>query len=109
MGLQKAGGTMTDQEEQSIKEVRRREKLIKEEAERLARERERKKAYLAREQVIEKASEAKEAERSQKRAVEESEQANREKARKDAFLAREKMLAEAAEAKKLREKKQQPE
>jgi len=49
------GGTMRDQEEQSLKETKRVEKRAAEEAERLAKEQVRKKAYLAREQAIEEA------------------------------------------------------
>jgi len=43
---------MTDQEEQSSKETKRKEKRIEEETERLVKEHGRKKAYLAREQAI---------------------------------------------------------
>ncbi|MFC1865586.1 hypothetical protein ACFLYB_02590 [Chloroflexota bacterium] len=45
---------MRDQEEQSPEEVRRKERSITEAVERLAKEQVRKKAYLAREQAIEK-------------------------------------------------------
>jgi hypothetical protein len=45
---------MTDQEKQSLNEAKRREKRAAEEIEQLAREQARRKAYLAREQVIEK-------------------------------------------------------
>jgi hypothetical protein len=74
----------------------------------LAREEERRKAYLAREEAIKKSSGAGQAERSEKRTVEEAEQAVREQARREAFLAREKALAEAEEARKLRENRQRP-
>ena len=50
---------MVDQEEQSPKDARRLEKRAAEEAERLAKEQERGKAYLAREQVIEEAQKGK--------------------------------------------------
>jgi len=49
--------TMRDQEEQSVKEIKRAEKRATEETERLAKEQVRKKAYSAREQAIEKAQE----------------------------------------------------
>ena len=45
---------MTNQEEESLKEAKRKEMRIKEDAERLAKEQVRKKAYLTREQAIEK-------------------------------------------------------
>ena len=99
---------MTDQEELQ-KEARRKEKHIKDEAESLARDKERRSAYMAREQAIEKVSEARHAERSEKRAVEEGEQSARDQVRRDAFLTREKTRAEGQEARKLKEKKQHPE
>ena len=62
---------MTDQEEQSLKETKRKEKRIGEEAEGLAKEQGRKKAYLAREQAIEEAQKAKKTKRSENRTKEE--------------------------------------
>jgi len=79
------------------------------EAERLAKEQTRKKAYLAREQAIEDAQKERETKRSEKRAKEEIDQLAREQARREAYLAREKATAEDREAKKLKNKKQPPE
>jgi predicted DNA-binding protein len=50
---------MTDQEQQSLRETKRKEKRIEEETEGLAKEQVRKKAYLVREEAIEKALKAK--------------------------------------------------
>ena len=44
---------MTDQEEQTLKETRRKERLAAEDIEQLARDQTRKKAYIAKEQAIE--------------------------------------------------------
>ena len=44
---------MTDQEEQALKETRRKERLAAEDIEQLARDQTRKKAYIAKEQAIE--------------------------------------------------------
>jgi hypothetical protein len=71
---------MTDQEEQSLRETKRKEKRIEEETEGLAREQGRKKAYMAREQ-----------------------------ARKKDYLAREKATAEAQDVRKRKAKKQSQE
>jgi hypothetical protein len=57
------GKTVRDQEERSIKEAKRKEKSIVEEAERLAKVQVRKKAYLAREQEIEANQKEREAKR----------------------------------------------
>ena len=97
---------MIDQEEQSLKETKRKERRIKEDAERLAKEQVRKKAYLAREQAIEKTWKANKTKRSEKRATEEIEQLPRDQARKKALLAEEQTIAEAQEARKLKAKKQ---
>jgi len=100
---------MTNQEEQSLKEAKRKEKLIEEEAERLAKEQVRKKANLAREHAIEKTSKSKQIERTEKRAAEEIGQSARDQARRKANLAREQAIVEAQEARKLKAKKQPPE
>ena len=102
------GRTLTDQEEQSLKETKRKEKRIEEETEGLAREQGGKKAYLAREQAIEQAQKAKETKRSEKRAKEEINQLAREQARKKDYLAREKATAEAQDVRKLKAKKPTP-
>jgi hypothetical protein len=97
---------MRDQEEQAPEEARRAEKLKEEEAGLLAKEQARKKAYLARGEIIEKASKAKEAKHAQNLADEEAKGLTREKARKEAYLAREKTIAQTQEARKLKAKKQ---
>ena len=99
---------MKDQGEPSEKETRRKEKLNVEEAETAARDQERRKASLAREQAIEKASDSRHTQRAEKRAAEEAEQLAREQARKKAYDAREKDAAEAQQARKLRDKEQSP-
>ena len=82
------------------------EKRDVEEAQRLAKEQERKKAYVAKEQATEQASQSRQVERAEKRATEEAGQLARDEARKKAYSARETAMAEAREAKKLRDKKQ---
>jgi hypothetical protein len=100
------GRTMTDQEEESLKEAKRKERRVKEDAERLAKEQVRKKAYLAREQAIDKNWKLNKTRRAEKRASEEMEQLPRDQARKKALLAEEQAIAEAQEARKLKAKKQ---
>jgi hypothetical protein len=97
---------MTDQEEQPLEETKRKERRIKEDAERLAKEQVRKKAYLAREQAIEKTWKANKIKRAENRAAEEIEQLPRDQARKKALLAEEQTIAEAQDARKLKAKKQ---
>jgi hypothetical protein len=96
---------MTNPEEQSLKEAKRKEKSIAEEATRLAKEQLRKKAYLTREQAFEGVQKEREAKRSEKRANEEIEQLAREKARREVYIAREKTTAETQEERKLKAKK----
>jgi hypothetical protein len=98
--------TMRDQEEQSLKEIKRKEKRIEEEAGRLAKERGRKKAYLLREEAIEKASKASKTRRTEKQAAEEIGQSAKDQARKKANLAREQAIAEAEKASKSKAKNQ---
>ena len=97
---------MTDQEEQSSKETKRKEKRIEEETEGLAKEQVRKKAYLVREEAIEKALKAKETKRTEKHATEDIKQLARDQTRKKAYFAKEQAIAEAQEARKLKDKKQ---
>jgi hypothetical protein len=97
---------MTDQEEQPLEETKRKERRIQEDAERLAKEQVRKKAYLAREQAIDKNWKLNKTRRAEKRASEEMEQLPRDQARKKALLAEEQAIAEAQEARKLKAKKQ---
>jgi hypothetical protein len=94
---------MKDQPEQSKGETSRKEKREAEEARRLGKETERRQAYLAKEQALEKASQAKEAERAKKRADEESGQLAREQVRKKAYADMEKKTAEAQDARRLRD------
>ncbi|MFH1031800.1 MAG: hypothetical protein V1767_04485 [Chloroflexota bacterium] len=91
---------MEEQEKQSLKETERREKRIEFEAELIAKEQVRKKAYLAREEAIEKTSKANETKRAEKRAREEIEQLSKDQARRQALFAKEQAIAEAQEARK---------
>ena len=97
-------GRMVDQKERSLKETKLQEKHAAEEAERLSKEHERKKAYLAKERAIEEAQQERKIKRSEKRAAEEIEQLARERVRKEAYLAREKATNEAHKARKLKAK-----
>jgi hypothetical protein len=97
---------MTDQEEQSLKEAGRKEKRLEEEAEGLAKEQVRKKAYLIREEATEKALTAKKTKRAEKQDTKDIEQLAREQTRKKAYFAKEQAMAEAQEARKLKAKKQ---
>jgi len=103
------GRTMTDQEAQSLKEAKRKEKRIEEEAEGLAKEQVKKKAYLVREEAIEEALKVKKTKRTEKRAAEEIRQSAKDQARREAFFANEQAMAEAQEARKLKAKKEPPE
>ncbi len=98
---------MRDREIQSSKETKRAEKSKAEEVELLAKDQVRKKAYLAREQEIEKGQKAKAAKRGENHASEEIKELAREKARKEAYTVREKAIAEALET-RLKDKKQSP-
>lgn len=101
------GGTMREQEDQSPKEAKRAEKRAAQETRRLAKDEAKKKADSAREQAIEKSSQAKEIKRAEERVAEEIEQLTKDKARKEAYLAREQAIAEAQE-KRLKGKKEPP-
>ena len=97
---------MTDQEEQSLKETKRKEKRIEEETEGLAKEQGRKKAYLAREQAIKEDQKKGETKRAEKRAAEVIKQLARDQARRKDTLAREQAIVEDQELRKLKAKKQ---
>lgn len=97
---------MTDQEEQSLKEAKRKEKRIQEEVELLAKEQVRKKANLDREEAIAKASKARKTKQAEKQATEEIKQSARDKARRKDTLAREQAIEKDQEARKLKAKKQ---
>jgi hypothetical protein len=95
---------MNDQEKKDAKEILRIEKLKAEEAQSLAREQARAKAYQDREKDIEKAQAIKDAQRAESRSREEAQEQAREKARKDAYLSREKKMAEEHEIRKSKNK-----
>jgi len=97
---------MTDQEEQSLREANRKEKLLEEEAELLTRDQARSKANLAREQAIEKGLKERKTRQLEKRAAEEPGRLAKDQARRKAYLAKEQAIAEAQEARKLKAKKQ---
>jgi len=99
---------MRDQEEQSLKEAKRAGKRTTEEAEQLAKDQVRKKAYLIKEEAIEKASKASKTKRMEKLAAEEIGQSAKDQARRDVSLAKEQAIAEAQETRKLKAKKQPP-
>ena len=86
-------------------DTRQTDKRASGEAERLAKEQARKKAWLAKEKAIDEAQEVAQAKRAEKRAVEEAEQLANEQARKKTWLAQEKVIAEATEARRARENK----
>jgi hypothetical protein len=95
---------MHNQEEKSSKEILRLEKLNADEAKQLVREQARTKAYLAREQEIEKAQKLKDAKRAEDRAREEVQESAKEKLRKQTYEAREKSIMADQEAKRLKNK-----
>jgi len=88
------------------KEARRKKKLEAEAAEQLAKDEIRKKAYLAREQIIEKEQKARELREADRRASEDIKNLAREKARKEAYLAQEEAHARDLEARTLKDNKQ---
>ena len=95
---------MKDQEEYSAKETKRIEKLKADEAAQLSKDDVRKKAYLAREQGIEKGQKARELRQAGKRASEDIKDSAREKTRKETYLAQEKKTADGQEARRLNDK-----
>ena len=99
---------MKDQEDNSLKETLRKEKLKAEEVEQVAKDQTRKKAYLAREQEIEKGQKARETRQGEKRASEDIRDSAREKLRKETYLAQEKKTAGQQDARKLKDEKQSP-
>jgi len=99
---------MNDPKNNSEKESKRVENLKKQEADQLFKEKVRKKAFLAREQEIEKRQVKREAERAEILADEEIKDLAKEKARKEAYLAREKAIADAQEARRRRDKTPPP-
>jgi hypothetical protein len=99
------GRMMTDQEERSLKEARRKEKLATGESEQLARDQARRKANLVREQTIEEDQQKRKTEREEKRAAAEIKQLTRDQARRKANLAREQAIEENQKERKLKAKK----
>ena len=97
---------MTDQEEQSLKEAKRKEKRAVEEIEQLAKDQARRKANLAREQAIEEDQKVRKTKQTEKRATEEIRQSARYQVRREVNLTREEAIAEAQEARKFNAKKQ---
>ena len=97
---------MTDQEEQLLKETRRKEKRATEEIEQLARDQARRKANLDREEAIEKSSKARKTKQTEKRATEEIRKSARDQARRRDTLTREQAIVDDQEARKLKAKKQ---
>ena len=97
---------MSDKEEYSAKETKRKEKLKAEEVEQIAKDEVRKKAYLAREQEIEKSQKAKNAKQAEKRASEDIKDSAREKTRQETYLAHEKQIDEEQKTRRLEERKQ---
>jgi len=95
---------MKDHDEEASREALRIEKLKIEEAKLHAREQDRSKAYMEKEQQIEKIQNAKAAQRADERAKEELKDLAREKARKEAYLAREKILADEQAARRSKNK-----
>ena len=95
---------MADQEKQTEKETRRKEKLALDASMMVTRDRERRKSYLAKEEVMAKVSDSRHTQRADRRAIEDVEQKARELARKQAYDAREKSATDAREAKKLKDR-----
>jgi hypothetical protein len=99
---------MGDQQKRSKQETGQKEKDDAEKARRVAKEQERKNAYLAKELAIQKASDSRHSKQAGKRADEETDRLAREETRKKAYSAKEEDIAEAHEARKLRDKEQPP-
>ena len=99
---------MSDQEEQQLNVTNREERRSAEEARQLAKEQIRKKAYMAREEAIEKASKERQTRQAEKRATEEIGKLAKGQTRRKALLAKEQAIAEAQEARKLKAKNQPP-
>ena len=97
---------MKDREGQPEQGTGHKERLDEEDARRVAEGQERKKAYLAREQTIQKASDSRHSKEAAKRADKETDRLAREETRKKAYSAKEKNMAEAHKARRLRDKEQ---
>jgi hypothetical protein len=100
------GRTMTDQEEQSLKEARRKEKRIIEETEQLARDQKRRKDTLAREQAIEEGQEKRKTREAVKHAADEPGRLAKDQARRKDTIAREQANEETRKTRKLKDRKQ---
>ncbi len=99
---------MGDQKEQPQKDDKRSGKRAAEEAERITKEQLRKRAYLVKEETIEKASKARKTRQMEKQTAEEIRQSDKDQTRKKIYFAKEQALAEAQEARKLKAKNQPP-
>jgi hypothetical protein len=97
---------LNNQEIDTPKEAQRKEKLKAEEARQSAKDGERKKAYLAREQEIEKGQKSRELKQAEQRVSDDIKDSAREKARKEAYLAQEKVIAENQEKRQNKDKNQ---
>jgi hypothetical protein len=95
---------MNNQEKDALKEARRKERLKAEEAEQVAKDKVRRKAYLVREQEIEKGQKTRELRQAEKRASEDVKDSAREKSRKETYLAQERAVSKDQEARKLKDK-----
>jgi hypothetical protein len=100
---------MKDRKRQPEQEAGEKERLDEEVARRVAEEQGRKKAYMAKEQTIQRASDSRHSKQAGKRAVEETDRLAREEARKKAYSAKERDMADAHEARRLRDKEHPPE
>jgi hypothetical protein len=96
---------MRKQESELDAEILRKEKLKTEELKLLAKEQARTKAYLAREQELEKSQKIKDDQRARDRVNEEIRETAKEKARGEVYLAREKIIAEEQEAQRAKNQK----
>ena len=94
---------MNNQEE-TLKETQRKKELKAEEVQQLVKDEARKKAYLTREQEIEKGQKARELREAEKRTAEDIKDSAREKARKETYLSQEKAIARDQEARKAKDK-----
>ncbi|MFC1935128.1 hypothetical protein ACFLXZ_02305 [Chloroflexota bacterium] len=100
------GRMMIDQEEQSLKQTKRKEERAAEEIELLAKDQARRKANLAREQAIGEDQKVRKTKRAEIRAAEDIRQSARDQSRREANLAKEQAISEAEDARKLKAKKQ---
>ena len=96
---------MNTEEQDLKKETLRLQKLKADEAESLAKDQARTKAYLAKEQVIEKSQKIKEDQRAKDRLSENIKETAKDKARGEAYQDREKKIAGEQEARRAKDQK----